>query len=182
MARHLDTTLLAPMANASAFTGFVLAAGTAWGYFRHWWVLIKFAITLIQLYLGIFVLSARLDTAISSARTGNTTGWALPVGAALMAGAIGVQAWFSIAKPLGRTPWSLRAGRSKPATASAWLFAIAVAAAVVDLGLATWLGYPLPACSVLALVVVLTRRARRRAVQPRRARSVDVASGATGAG
>src|SRR3954464_14629776 len=57
MAHEIDTVLLAPLANASAFTGFMLAASTAWGYFRHWWVLAKFAVTLVQLYAGIFLLS-----------------------------------------------------------------------------------------------------------------------------
>src|SRR4051812_17582698 len=57
MANRLDMTLLAQAANVSTFTGFMLAAATAWGFFKHWWVLIKFAVSTVQLYLGIFVLA-----------------------------------------------------------------------------------------------------------------------------
>ncbi|MGH3797229.1 MAG: hypothetical protein ACRDSP_20335 [Pseudonocardiaceae bacterium] len=45
MAQHLDLRVLAPMANVTAFTGFFLAITTPWGLTRHWWVLVKAAIT-----------------------------------------------------------------------------------------------------------------------------------------
>ena len=54
MAHVVDMRLLAPLANAAAFTGFMLAASTAWGFFRHWWVLVKFGITIVQLLCGHF--------------------------------------------------------------------------------------------------------------------------------
>src|ERR1700742_365044 len=63
MADRIDMTLLAQMANVSTFTGFMLAAATAWGFFKHWWVLAKFTISTVQLYLGIFVLSPALRAA-----------------------------------------------------------------------------------------------------------------------
>jgi GNAT superfamily N-acetyltransferase len=40
-------SLLIPLAFASLITGIVLALGTAWGLFRHYWVLFKLALTLI---------------------------------------------------------------------------------------------------------------------------------------
>lgn len=159
MARHLDLSLLAPMANASAFTGLLLSAGTAWGLSRYWWVLIKFAITLIQLYLGVFVLSGALDTAVTTARSGVPgPGLPLALGAGLMAAAIAFQAWLSITKPLPRTPWT--PGRPKPSTAPRWIFAAGVGAVAGDLAIAALLGDPLPACSVAVLITAYIHRAR----------------------
>ena len=79
MAQLLDGRLLAPLANASAFTGFMLAAATPWGFFRHWWVLVKFVITLAQLYLGIFILSGVLADTASAARSAAAEGAAVAV-------------------------------------------------------------------------------------------------------
>ena len=115
MADRLDSVLLAPMANVSAFTGLLLAGATAWGYFRHWWVLTKFALTFIQLYAGIFLLSPALR---DSAHT-DTVAWPQIAGASLMASALSFQAWLSIAKPGKKTPWSPAA---KPPTAPTWVF------------------------------------------------------------
>ncbi|MGI5146932.1 hypothetical protein ACQEVC_11205 [Plantactinospora sp. CA-294935] len=61
--RTLDKQLLQHLGTASAFSGLMLAALTSWGYFRYWWVFGKFAITIVQLNLGIFVLSPQLDVA-----------------------------------------------------------------------------------------------------------------------
>lgn len=155
MAKHLDMSVLAQLANVSAFTGFMLAATTAWGFFRHWWVLLKFAITIVQLYVGIFVLAPTLR---GSALTGQTSVWML-VGAVVMAGAIGFQAWLSIAKPWGRTQWT---SREKPPTAPRWVFVVAVLAPVADVTVGTVLGFPLPALSVLALIMRLALRSTTR--------------------
>lgn len=40
-------SLLVPLAFASLLTGLVLALGTVWGLFRHYWVLFKLVLTLI---------------------------------------------------------------------------------------------------------------------------------------
>lgn len=40
-------SLLVPLAFASLLTGVVLALGTVWGLFRHYWVLFKLVLTLI---------------------------------------------------------------------------------------------------------------------------------------
>lgn len=153
----LDGTVLVYSANTSAFTGFALAALTGWGFFHHWWVAVKFAITVGQLYLGIFVLSGRLHEIADS---GGTSGdlVAMAVTAALMAGAVAAQAWLSVVKPWGRTPFA--AGRPRPATAGRGWFAAAVLAPVVDvlLGVAWW-GHPLPALSLLTLAAALVARA-----------------------
>ncbi|GAA3539403.1 hypothetical protein GCM10022222_23680 [Amycolatopsis ultiminotia] len=151
MAEHLDTVLLAPMANAAAFTGLVLAGATAWGFFRHWWVLAKFAMTLVQLYAGIFLLSPALADSAATA----TPTWTQAAGTALMAGGLAFQAWLSVAKPWPRTPWSRTA---KPPNAPTWIFAAGLAAPVIDIAAGLALGYPMPALSLIMLVVLLVRR------------------------
>ncbi|MFI5590792.1 hypothetical protein ACIA5G_37490 [Amycolatopsis sp. NPDC051758] len=165
MADRLDSVLLAPMANVSAFTGLLLAGATAWGYTRYWWVLTKFALTLIQLYAGIFLLSPALR---DSADTGSAS-WAQIAGASLMASALSFQAWLSIAKPWKKTPWSPAA---KPPTAPTWVFGAGIVAPTVDVGAGILTGYPLPALSLVTLIVLgLERRRRRRRAQPPTARS-----------
>jgi uncharacterized membrane protein len=165
MADRLDSVLLAPMANVSAFTGLVLAGATAWGYTRHWWVLTKFALTLIQLYAGIFLLSPALRDAADT----STVAWPQIAGASLMASALSFQAWLSIAKPWKRTPWSPAA---KPPTAPTRVFVAGVAAPAFDVVAGVLVGYPLPALSLVTLVVLgFERRGRRRRAQLPIARS-----------
>ncbi len=163
MAHVIDMRLLAPFANAAAFTGFMLAASTAWGFFRNWWVLAKFAITLVQLYAGIFILSAALQRSVEAAAAGQPTP-PLPqlVGTALMASAIAFQAWLSIAKPWRRTPW---AAGPKPPTAPNWIFATAVAAPLIDIATGLALGFPSPLCQLIVLTTRLI--GRRRELRPR---------------
>ena len=45
---------IVPLAAASLVTGLVLALGTKWGLFRHYWVVISFALTLFS--TGILIL------------------------------------------------------------------------------------------------------------------------------
>ncbi|AXB42081.1 hypothetical protein [Amycolatopsis albispora] len=44
-------TLLIPVSLAAFTSGLVLSLGTKWGLFRHWWVVVKFALTLIAVVL-----------------------------------------------------------------------------------------------------------------------------------
>ncbi|MCG8920813.1 hypothetical protein L6E12_34170 [Actinokineospora sp. PR83] len=163
MAEKLDLALLAPMANASAMTGVVLAAATSWGFFRHWWVAAKFAITLIQLYIGIFVLSGKLHAAVDAAAAGTPAPPALLVGPALMAGAIAFQAWLSVAKPRGRVPGGRGAA---PGTAPTWVFVLACAVVPADIAIATVLGNPMPLLSLVTVMVAVGRRAAASSVDP----------------
>lgn len=151
MAHEIDTVLLAPLANASAFTGFALAAATAWGFTRHWWVLAKFAITLVQLYAGIFLLSGALRDSVG----GDPPPAQLAAGTALMASALAFQAWLSVAKPWGK----VRSGVKLP-TAPTWVFVAAVLAPLTDITVGLLLGYPLPALSLAVLIIQLVRRRR----------------------
>lgn len=169
-AHHLDAVLLAPLAVGSALTGMVLAAATPYGFFHHRWVAVKFMITLVQLYVGIFVLSARLDAAHADPASAPSAG--LLALTLLMVAAIAFQAWVSIEKPWGRTRWS--ACRPRPATGPRWMFASGCAAVVADLALGFAFGNPMPVASVVVLVAVLL--GRRPQVSPaRRARSTSPA-------
>ncbi len=152
MAHVLDGRLLGPMADASAFTGIMLAAATPWGFFRNWWVLVKFAITIIQLYLGIFLLSPALTDSLA-------TGPA-PVqiaGTALMASAVAFQGWLSVAKPWGRIR---HPSRPQPGIGPRWIFIITVGGALADLALAIAIGHPMPLLSLTLLAVGLMSRPR----------------------
>jgi hypothetical protein len=72
-----------------------------------------------------------------------------------------VQAWISVAKPWSRTPWS---PTTKPATAPTWVFVAAIVAPVLDTTAGLVLGYPLPALSLVMLIVLLSGRRQRLAV------------------
>lgn len=160
MAAELDTALLGPLANASAFTGFMLAACTPWGFFRHWWVLLKFAITVVQLSMGIFLLSPALHDAERLARLGEPPWLTHVVGTGLMASAIAFQAWLSMVKPWRRTPWT-RSG--KPPTAPTGYFVATVAAVVFDLAVSVSLGAPAPLGEIVVLVTTLIAMRHRLA-------------------
>jgi hypothetical protein len=182
MAQRIDNTLLAPMANAAAFTGLVLAGSTAWGYFRHWWVLAKFVLTFAQLYAGIFLLSGALHDSAAAARAGaaDVVAWPQVAGTALMASVLAFQVWLSVAKPWKRTPW---APAAKPPTAPTWVFAAGVFTPLADVTISTFWGRPLPALSLIMLIVLglELRGRRRRARRPsgRNPRSAPAASSPT---
>lgn len=164
-AELLDSSVLIFSANASALTGFLLAATTTWGYFQHWWVTAKFVITFTQLYAGIFVLSASMPGVVAAADTGTVGPTELVIaGALLMAGALGFQAWLSVAKPWGKTPAGRRAD-VRPIPAPPWILVAAVAAVAVDvpLGVAMipLIENPAPAAAVVVLTVALVARTRR---------------------
>ncbi|MFG1803705.1 hypothetical protein ACGFI4_26545 [Micromonospora carbonacea] len=162
MAQVLDGRLLAPLANASAFTGFMLAAATPWGFFRYRWVLVKFVITLAQLHLGIFVLSAALaDSAAAAATGGRGPAVPLAVGSALMAGAIAFQAWVSVAKPWSTTRWMPADRRQAAGTAPRWVFVATVVGVAADLAVAALLGHPAPLISLIVLGTWLLLRRRQ---------------------
>lgn len=164
-AELLDTTVLIFSANASALSGFLLAATTTWGFFQHWWVTTKFVITFTQLYLGIFVLSASMPAVVAAAEAGTAGPTGLvAAGAVLMASALGFQAWLSVAKPWGKTPTGRRAV-VRPMAAPTWLSIAAVTAVVLDvpLGVAMipLIQNPAPVLALMVLIVALVSRTRR---------------------
>jgi hypothetical protein len=69
----------------------------------------------------------------------------MAAGTAAMAGALGFQAWLSVAKPWRRTRWARHAATGHPVrlpTAPAALFAAAVIAPPADIAVGTAVGFP----------------------------------------
>ncbi|MBW4717546.1 hypothetical protein [Saccharothrix obliqua] len=159
VALRLDVDILQFAATTSAFTGVMLSALTPWGHFRHWWVLTKFAVTLSQLYTGVFILSPNLHPA------GDPT--LMRLGSLLMATALAGQVWLSVAKPWRRTPW---AATPNPRAAPNGAFYAALAVPAVDFALGeALLGQPVPVLSLLvALLFPPLRVAARRTRTPAR--------------
>ncbi|WP_410872390.1 PDR/VanB family oxidoreductase [Nocardia sp. A7] len=179
-AELLDQTVLVYSANTAAFTGLILAAVTAWGYFHYWWVCVKFVLTLGQLYIGIFILSSAMhETVAATGQGADGPAVALAATGAAMAGVLGFQVWLSVAKPWGRTPWGERA-RARPGSAPSWLYALGVLAPLVDLGFGVTLGNPTPLVSLSTLILALVMRAlrARKAATPAPAREQRVEPGA----
>jgi hypothetical protein len=56
--------VIVPLALASLLTGLVMALGTHWGLFRHYWVLVSFALTLF----AVVVLLLHMPTVSSTAK------------------------------------------------------------------------------------------------------------------
>lgn len=155
-AEYLDAHVLVFLANTAAFTGLLLAAATPWGFVRHWWVATKLVLTTGQIYVAIAVLSVALRETAAAAEVGQDGPvLAVAVGAGAMASALAFQVWLSVAKPWGRTPAFRPADRG--VTAPAWVFVVGVVSPVVDVAVGIALGSPLPAFSLLTLLVVLGR-------------------------
>jgi hypothetical protein len=162
MADVVDRELLASLGNAAAFTGIMLAALTPWGFFRHWWVLVKFAITITQLGSGVFILSPNLADAVVAAAQGRDLpdgAFVARAGAALMASAIAFQAWVSVAKPWGRTPWAARSNQPNGPT---WVYWLAIGVPPLDYALGAMVGaQPMPMLELLIVLLYPIWRYRR---------------------
>ena len=62
---------IVPLALASLLTGLVIALGTKWGLFRHWWVLISFVLTVLATLVllvesGVVTRSAAMAASMSA--------------------------------------------------------------------------------------------------------------------
>ena len=60
--------VIVPLALASLLTGLLIALGTKWGLFRHYWVVISFALTVFS----VVVLLLHMPTVTSSAELART--------------------------------------------------------------------------------------------------------------
>jgi hypothetical protein len=102
---------IVPLAVASMLTGLVMALGTRWGLFRHYWVLISFVLTV----LSVVVLVLHMPDVSSLATTAQTLdGEALAaLGGDLAHPGIGLMVLIAIQvlnvyKPSGLTPYGWR--------------------------------------------------------------------------
>ena len=167
MAVFLDHSLLQIFAEMAAFTGLMLSALTAWGLLRHWWVLVKFLIS-----IGMFVFAIGwLGQWGEAAAAASEQGIALPmdrqqIGNLAMVAGLALAAWLSVAKPGGR----VRRGSVPVKTPNPpqWVWFALLAVPLIDL---LALGFPL-AQLVVAIVVPIIASVRGR----RAARAHEVAA------
>jgi hypothetical protein len=106
--------VIVPLAFASLLTGLVVSLGTPWGLFRHYWVLVKFMLTILATVLlllhtqpiGLLAAAARATT-WSSGDVGRLQIQLVgDAGAALVA--LLVNATLSVYKPEGMTAYGRR--------------------------------------------------------------------------
>jgi hypothetical protein len=104
-AAHLvGVTLLVPLAFVALGSGVVQGLFTPWGLLRHWWVTIKFALTLAGTVLALTVLRPALEAAARSSVAGLAPGEPLELvrDAAAASSVLVVTVLLSVYKPLGR--------------------------------------------------------------------------------
>ena len=106
--------VIVPLSLASLLTGLVQSLGTAWGLFRHYWVVIKFLITILATILLLVHMQpighlARI-VAETTLASGDLAGLRIQLvadaGAALVA--LLVTTTLSVYKPRGLTPYGQR--------------------------------------------------------------------------
>jgi len=106
--------VIVPFAFASLLTGLVVSLGTSWGLFKHYWVLLKFVLTVLATLLllmharpiGLLADVAR-ETTISRAEVGRVQIQVLAdAGAALLVLLVNVT--LSVYKPRGMTRYGRR--------------------------------------------------------------------------
>lgn len=69
----IDESLLKYPALLTLLTGILLSVWTQWGLFKHYWILVKFVLTLVTILIGIFFLNNWLaDLTISAADLGDS--------------------------------------------------------------------------------------------------------------
>lgn len=111
--------VIVPFGLASLLTGLVQSLGTAWGLFRHYWVIVKFVLTTVAtgLLLLHMTLADRLaDIADQPAFFGSRVhGLRIQITADAAAAVmlLIVNTILSVCKPRGMTPYGLRMQRPK---------------------------------------------------------------------
>jgi hypothetical protein len=109
--------VLVPLAFASLLTGIVQSLGTAWGLFRHYWVLVKLLITLVATV--ILLIYMRTFSYMAGAAADPSAGLGLvrnpsPVLHAVLAVLVLLVATtLAVYKPWGMTPYGQRKQREQ---------------------------------------------------------------------
>lgn len=148
VALFLENNMLDPFAIIAAFTGMMLSAMTPWGYFRHWWVLVKFVLTWVLLLAAAIFISEWLPAAIEAAKVGQPGPMTpLLIGTISMIASVVLMTWISLVKPWGKRGDAR--GKRIDLNPGAWTFA-----AVLLVPVAEWamrVDYP-----VMTLLTVIT--------------------------
>lgn len=59
----LDRAVFPPVALATLATGVILSVGTAWGLFKHWWIVVKLVLTIGVIVTGVAFVGAWTEAA-----------------------------------------------------------------------------------------------------------------------
>jgi hypothetical protein len=98
----LDRAAFPPAAVATILTGVVLSLGTAWGLFRHWWIVVKLVLSVAVVVTGVAFVGAWTEAALAADTVARSASGRL-IGAAvaplLMLGAATI---ISVFKPWGQ--------------------------------------------------------------------------------
>jgi hypothetical protein len=113
---------IVPLALAALLTGITISLGTAWGLFRHYWVLISFALTVfatvvLLLHMPAVSATAQMIRASDGGHLGGHGGDLFHPGVGLLV--LLVIAVLNIYKPRGVTPYGWRKQREQRAATPA---------------------------------------------------------------
>jgi hypothetical protein len=119
--------VLVPLAHTTLFSGLALSLGTPWGLFRHYWVVLKLAITvfatvILMIYMGTFrqMAGVAADPVVELGLVRNPSPLLHSVLALILLVAATV---LGIYKPFGMTPFGQRStvgqGRAVPSVSAA---------------------------------------------------------------
>jgi hypothetical protein len=115
--------VIVPLGLASLLTGLVQSLGTTWGLFRHYWVLLKFVLSVAATFLLLLHMTVadRLARAVNQAVLSSSPLRALRIQITADAAAaivlLIVNAVLSVYKPRGMTPYGSRRQRAEYAKA-----------------------------------------------------------------
>ncbi|HZI62533.1 MAG TPA: hypothetical protein VFD62_17595 [Pyrinomonadaceae bacterium] len=109
--------VLVPLCIASLVTGLIMSLGTPWGLFRHYWVLVKFVITVLAAVI-LFMYTQTLEQLGATARDTTLTIDALRNGSPVLHSGLAVLALLvnttlSVYKPRGMTKHGRRKQREQ---------------------------------------------------------------------
>ncbi|MFF2651626.1 DUF2269 domain-containing protein [Streptomyces sp. NPDC058045] len=101
--------LVIPLALGTLLSGLLLSLGTRWGLARHWWVYLKFWLTLITTGLSILLLRPGINEAAAQASSGETV---TSAGNLLVAPGVSLSVYLFMTAISVLKPWGLtRRGR-----------------------------------------------------------------------
>jgi hypothetical protein len=144
--------VIVPLAFASLLTGLVVSLGTQWGLFRHYWVLVKFVLTILATFLLLLhtrPIGVLADRAREPAFLDHDVGplqIQLVADAALALIALLVNVTLSVYKPAGMTAYGWRKQRERQSNghenrsnAPRWVMVFGIAVVVLVLLFRLWI-------------------------------------------
>lgn len=164
-AQQIDHGLLIFFSNAATYTGVMLAALTPWGFFRHWWVAVKFVATLVAIIVGMGLLGQwRQQMIDAETGAGPAPSTLLAVGGvAATVSVLALLVWVSVAKPWGRIGRAPAPRAARPRVPSS-RYLLACLPPLVDYATSLAAGFPVPLlqlATVLGYPAIAARRHRR---------------------